>query len=482
MGLIGMLFNRLYFLVSLCLLLSLVDFGWAQGPMVTYSFDDGSRYIYENAYPIMSKCNQKGVVYAITNRVVDYYEGYINQDQFLELQRSGWEIGSHTVSHCSTTQLPRTYEDELLTGWEKVAGYDHVYRVMYGYSDLALVYVDGERFWGLKHSIVDVDSASQGYYFDSQEHWLYIHLRNEVNPETVEIRSGSAQRELQQSSSDLRSLGLDCNTFVAPYGNFNESLIEYLYPFYAAYLGAVYGKVYNQYPIVPSVVPIKLIRRGSTRYEESVDDLTAAVNVAIAADGWIILTFHAIYSDGKDTDSYGWPVEKFEQLVKYIHETGVPVVTIQEGLTRWGVTTSQAVPEGCSYVTYESVEYPTIDSNLQGCKPLGVGNVSGGKLNLRVAPVQFASAVDIYMGMEMPVSSASSTLYILDSGKSFQDATAGVIPWKSGVVELVQESLFGNISTSLLPPGDYNFYLAVTPHGETDFDNSQLWHTAIAIQ
>ena len=68
-----------------------------EAAMLTYTFDDGSRYIYDNAYPIMKKYNQPGVVYAISERVADYYDNYIHADQFRKMQDNGWEIGSHSV-------------------------------------------------------------------------------------------------------------------------------------------------------------------------------------------------------------------------------------------------------------------------------------------------------------------------------------------------------------------------------------------------
>ena len=133
-------------IIVFALIFVLSSFSVASASMLTYTFDDGSRSIYDNAYPILSKYGQQGVVYAISERVINYYDGYITGSQFLQMQSSGWEVGSHSMKHTHLTQIPYSYEDEIVDQWESVDGYSHVYRCSYQYNDLSLIFVELNRF------------------------------------------------------------------------------------------------------------------------------------------------------------------------------------------------------------------------------------------------------------------------------------------------------------------------------------------------
>lgn len=300
--------------------------------MLTYAFDDGGRSIYNNAYPILESYNQKGVVYAISERVTDYYETFISHEQLLLMQDNGWEVGSHTVSHSRLTQLPKYYENEVLSDWEKISVYENTYRVSYEYDDIGLIYVNQERFWGKRSSIDDVEFNRQGYYFDEGNHFIYIHLRNEYSPEDFDIRASSAQREIQDSYIDLIEKGFEINSFVAPYGDFDESLMQFVLPYYNAIVGSKpYDQNYNFLPLTSSDSTIRLTRIRSITQETSVENIISLVEDATNKDAWIILTFHAI--NYNESDPYRWAPEKLEQLAAYVRDSRIAVVTISQGLS-----------------------------------------------------------------------------------------------------------------------------------------------------
>ena len=448
-----------------------------EAAMLTYTFDDGSCYIYNNAYPVMKKYNQPGVAYAISERVADYYDNYIHADQFREMQGNGWEIGSHSVSHRRTTQLPKTYEDEILQGWEKVPGYNNTYRVQYHYNDLALVYVEGERFWGKKTSVNDVDTATQGYYFDNDNNYVYIHLRDNGNPENHEIRVGSAQREIQQSYSDLVSHGLNVSSFVAPYGDFDDSLMEFISPIYNSIVGSrPYEQNYNILPLPVTEFPVRLTRMRSTKKDDSVEDLTVVIDEAIAQDAWVILNFHAIYENDHDTDPYGWSKDKFEQLASYINDSGIPVVTVIEGLA----LQCAPVPAGQYAWNYEPVEHPVKQCGPANLKPFAIGNLSSGNLNLQIGLPVFSEGVDVYLAFQADAIEPGK-VFVIDNNNNVQPLETGLLPWKTDVSTNTDESFFGNIPVAALPHGLYNLYIMVTPTGETDFSHYYFWSTSFLI-
>jgi peptidoglycan/xylan/chitin deacetylase (PgdA/CDA1 family) len=64
---------------------------------VIITFDDGNEDFFTAAYPVMNQLNLVGVAFIITNRVD--LPRFLSSDQLKELIDSGWEIGSHTVTH-----------------------------------------------------------------------------------------------------------------------------------------------------------------------------------------------------------------------------------------------------------------------------------------------------------------------------------------------------------------------------------------------
>lgn len=88
---------------------------------VMVTFDDGSRGVYEQAFPVLKKYNIPAVVYPIAgdvgkSRVVwehstDKSEhAMLTAEQIQEMARCGIEFGSHFVHHVHATELP---EQEL---------------------------------------------------------------------------------------------------------------------------------------------------------------------------------------------------------------------------------------------------------------------------------------------------------------------------------------------------------------------------------
>jgi len=64
---------------------------------IILTFDDANQDNYTNAFPIMQKYGYTGVLYV----PYDYIgvNGYLTVDNIKEMAASGWEVGSHTLSH-----------------------------------------------------------------------------------------------------------------------------------------------------------------------------------------------------------------------------------------------------------------------------------------------------------------------------------------------------------------------------------------------
>ena len=71
--------------------------------MITICFDDGYESTYTKAFPILERHNFPATINVITDSVGQ--GGYASLDQLKELEKAGWEIGSHTISHPSLTEI-----------------------------------------------------------------------------------------------------------------------------------------------------------------------------------------------------------------------------------------------------------------------------------------------------------------------------------------------------------------------------------------
>ena len=143
------------------------------------------------------------------------------------------------------------------------------------------------------------------------------------------------------------------------------------------------------------------------------------------------------------------------------------------------------VPTGEHIYQYPPAEIPFVDPSPSLCKPLGVGDVADGIVNLQVGLPKFTSPVDVYIGIFAPAVDPDN-IYIVKFDNTLQtlsDQTLsdGLDPWKENTIGDTQESLFGEILTSELPPGTYDFCLVVMPSEDTDFSGYYFWVTSLVV-
>jgi len=76
-------------------------------PYVTFTIDDGYEDVFINALPIFKKYNISATSYIITGLIGEKFENQklMNWSQIRELQKNGFEIGSHTINHLDLTEL-----------------------------------------------------------------------------------------------------------------------------------------------------------------------------------------------------------------------------------------------------------------------------------------------------------------------------------------------------------------------------------------
>ncbi len=85
-----------------------------QNGIVTLSFDDGWKSIYQNAIPILNNAGIKSSQYIITERFD--FPAYMNESEVLAVYNAGHEIGSHTETHRDLTIISQVEAKEEIEG------------------------------------------------------------------------------------------------------------------------------------------------------------------------------------------------------------------------------------------------------------------------------------------------------------------------------------------------------------------------------
>jgi peptidoglycan/xylan/chitin deacetylase (PgdA/CDA1 family) len=74
---------------------------------VLLTFDDGYRDVLWNAAPVLRRLRMPATAYVITGRIDGRDPSFLTWDEIDELQRDGFDIGSHTVHHVELPYLSR---------------------------------------------------------------------------------------------------------------------------------------------------------------------------------------------------------------------------------------------------------------------------------------------------------------------------------------------------------------------------------------
>jgi peptidoglycan/xylan/chitin deacetylase (PgdA/CDA1 family) len=88
-----------------------------QYSQITFAFDDGRSSVYTNAFPIMKKYELPGTAFVITGMVGN--SSYMDISQLKDLQKAGWEIASHSVTHADLTARSLSDAEQELAGSKK---------------------------------------------------------------------------------------------------------------------------------------------------------------------------------------------------------------------------------------------------------------------------------------------------------------------------------------------------------------------------
>lgn len=290
--------------------------------MVSFVFDDGIVSDYQNALPVLKRRGQVATAGIVASRVISGNNDYMNVDQVRELEKSGWEIASHSLTHTRPIQIPKTYEQEVITGWQHDKTDPLHYQTQYDYDLIAGLYQDGKPLKEVEN-LGQLKASTGAYWYDRPIAELHVRPFRDGDPAELGIRAGSYQRELEESKRILTGLGFNVDTFIAPYNYWTDD-VEAMSKLY--YARACTGRDSDNRP--GSCDPYA-IKRFMTHSKDSPQALIRIIkDHALEHGGWVVFCFHGV------GDSIGWepyPAESLDAVAGWIAEQKIPLVTVREG-------------------------------------------------------------------------------------------------------------------------------------------------------
>ena len=293
--------------------------------MVTFVFDDGIVTNYTYSLPILKRRGQIATAGIVVTRMLSGNNDYMNLEQVRELEQSGWEIASHSMTHSRPIQIPKTYEQEIITGWRVDEKHPEHYQAMYDYERIASLFQDGKPLYPVE-SLSQVDATKGSYWLDQAIAELHVHPYRCGDPSTLGIRAGCYQREMEDSKRILTELGFKVDTYIAPHNYWSDD-VEIISKRY--YSRACTGRDSDNRP--GSFDPFA-IKRFMTHEHDSPQHLIRIMkDHCLEHGGWVVFCFHGV------GDKLGWepfPAESLDAVSAWVEEQKIPLVTVRDGATR----------------------------------------------------------------------------------------------------------------------------------------------------
>ena len=322
---------KVFLRFALCFLLFLPS---ARAAWLTFVFDDtfDSNYV---GTQILHEYGHKGVL-AINTYNIGRGEKDVNWTMLKNAQEQGSEIASHSVVHEGLNMIPLTFADEGLGSWWPSAGHPRVFETFYLYPKLSMVLQDGMLL--MKRGTLDEVERNPGSYL-FKDGKIYVSSTDGTHPGLLDMRAGSAERELVQSQLELSQHGLEVKTFIPPYNAWNQSLANLAQPHYVAVatgkIDGGLGAALVGYNSLPPRDVLNLARMP-IRYWMTVQDVKNMVNQAEANNSWLILLIHGVGEPGVDS---GWPLgmwsaASLRELSDWLRTQPITVLTLNEGASR----------------------------------------------------------------------------------------------------------------------------------------------------
>jgi len=164
----------------------------------------------------------------------------------------------------------------------------------------------------------------QHLYFLQNLYGWEIGSHSKSHPYLTQLSDEELIEEIKDSQDILKQHGFFATGFVSPFGHYNNKVIAAIARFYQNH-GSAWPLEANSYPYNDYNVSVKE-PLGTT----SVEEVKSWIDQAQADGKWLVLLFHNIVEEIPST--YDYSKQGFEQIVDYVNQKNMPVVTVKQGL------------------------------------------------------------------------------------------------------------------------------------------------------
>lgn len=157
---------------------------------------------------------------------------------------------------------------------------------------------------------------------DLRSRGFEIGAHTRTHPDLTTLTASQQQAEICGSRQDILSWGVSgITTFAYPFGAYDASTNAVVRSCFDA------AATSNGGYVTPSSDPYQLARQ-SIQNSTTLAQVRSWVDAAAANHTWLILEFHGIEHTG---DRYSMTPELFAQVVAYVKQKGIPVVSVAQG-------------------------------------------------------------------------------------------------------------------------------------------------------
>ncbi len=142
---------------------------------------------------------------------------------------------------------------------------------------------------------------------------------------------------------------------------------------------------------------------------------------------------------------------------------------------------SLPTPSGANAYEISANDTTSRDEDPSKCRPIGVTGDSGTMLTVSIDLPAFAEPADIYFGIYAPALAPGEIFLITNNGDNITTiSSSGLVPYISFTSGNIKQDVLSNIPLSLLPEGDYYFYLLLSPANQPPMEDYYLWWTTFS--
>jgi len=202
--------------------------------------------------------------------------------------------------------------------------FDDGYRSIYDYAIPIL------NAAGLKSTqyIITHTFADPKYMTKQQVQELYrggheIGAHSQTHPNLTSLSFEKAEQEIEGSKKELEALGIPVSTFAYPVGKYNQQIIQLVKG-----AGFIAARTTHAGYDTSETNPYELVRY-QVQWNTTFPQVKHWIDGAVQQKTWLILLFHRIDEDDEPTSSRH---ELLQQIVDYLVQQKIPVITLQEGI------------------------------------------------------------------------------------------------------------------------------------------------------